>query len=726
MSDSTPDGRPAAPSLFEVFDAVVDLPVAERAAALDAVCRAPDGAADRALREQVEAMPEADAEAGRLDVPAADGAPIIVAEASEHARPTEAAGAQVGAWRLLRQVGQGGMGAVYLAERTAGGFEQRGALKRLLPAGAERVRRFEQERQILAGLTHPGIARLLDGGLAPSPGHREPSPYLVVEYVEGEPITDYAAQAGLGVRDRVRLFLQVCDAVGHAHQHLVVHRDLKPSNVLAAPDPQGGAPQTKLLDFGIAKLLAEEGDALTLTGFPALTPEYAAPEQVSGGAITTATDVYALGVLLFELLAGKRPYVVERGTLSGVVEAICRAEPAPLHAAAEPHTDRRALRGDLTAIVAKALAKEPARRYRSASELADDLRRHLDGLPVEARAPTAAYRVGRFVRRHRGGVAAAALVAALLLGGGVLYTVRVSAERTRAQAAALRAEEAAQAAELAAFRSAQTSLFLENVLTSSDPTGADPGSVTARELLDVAAARARADSSDDPIVPAQALNLVARVYLNLGLYDEAAAALDDAIDRFVSGGDDPLGHRDALLQLANLRYRQDRFQEAETHAEEALRLDSLHAPPEDGQRLPILNTLALAYSDTGREERSVEVLRELIGMRRAGMGDNPGANLALNLNNLGLVLLSLDRVDEAAPVLDEAVALAEEHRGPEHPYVAFALNARSGVHEKRGDVDEALADLERAEGIGAAALGADHPFVAHVRAEKERIRGAAR
>ena len=373
--------------------------------------------------------------------------------------PLDGPDARVGAYRLVRELGQGGMGAVHLAMRDDDAFHKRVALK-ILKRGMDTdsiVRRFRTERQILAGLDHPHIARLLDGGST-----ADGLPYLVMEYVDGVPLGEYADVRQLDTTRRLQLFLLLCGAVQYAHQSLVIHRDIKPANVLVTQD---GVP--KLLDFGIAKLLNAEltGQSLTAVTAPGLqlmTPEYASPEQVRGDAVTTATDVYSLGILLYELLTGRRPYRLTSRAVPEIVRVVCESEPlrpsvavtrpiepgdtdAPAtttgtHAAArrtrDPHRLRRRLEGDLDNIVMKAISKEPARRYGSVDQLAEDVRRHLAGLPVLARHDTLGYRTVKFVRRHRGAVTAAVAVFMALVAGiiGIAWQARVArTERQRAE-----------------------------------------------------------------------------------------------------------------------------------------------------------------------------------------------------------------------------------------------------------------------------------------------------
>ena len=380
---------------------------------------------------------------------------VALAAALGPAEEVVPTGRRIGVYRIVREIGRGGMGTVYLAERADDAFTQQVAIK-LIKRGMDTdqvLARFRAERQILASLDHPNIARLLDGGTTD-----DGLPYFVMEYIEGQPIDAYADAHRLSIPERLRLFQQVCGAVSYAHQHLIVHRDIKPVNILVTAD---GAP--KLLDFGIAKVLQAEDDATaTATGLRMLTPEYASPEQVEGRHATTVSDVYSLGVVLYELLTGRSPYRTRSRSPAEIAEAVCTTDPVRPSAAvaeAEPSlagrrrsgladdraaatglgsTDRlrRRLRGDLDTIVLTALRKEPARRYQSVEQLSADIRRHLDGLPVRARSDTFRYRAGKFVRRNRGMVAAGALVGLSLVGG----TIATAWQAREARAAQARAE----------------------------------------------------------------------------------------------------------------------------------------------------------------------------------------------------------------------------------------------------------------------------------------------
>ncbi|PAP78516.1 serine/threonine-protein kinase [Rubrivirga marina] len=386
-----------------------------------------DGACDDdALRAEVRELLDAHATAGdALTPPEAGGlADALV-------------GRGVGPWQVDAVLGEGGMGAVYRAHRVDGAYRREVALKMLQPGvpGAAVLRRFLAERDVLARLEHPGIARLYDAGV-----DAEGRPFLAMELVPGAQITAWAETAS--VEDRLDVFVQVCDAVAFAHQNLVVHRDLKPSNLLVTEG--GGRPRAVVLDFGIAKLLDAPDAETTRTGAGPLTPAYAAPEQVRGESVTTATDVYALGVVLYELLSGRRPYDVT-GASPTELERTLMTQPARPSAVVAERAHARRLRGDLDTVVLKAMAAEPERRYPTASALADDLRRHLAGEPVAARLPTTRYRVTRFVRRHRVGVGVAAAAVALLAVVVAAYTLRLRAERDRAEARFAIAREAARA-----------------------------------------------------------------------------------------------------------------------------------------------------------------------------------------------------------------------------------------------------------------------------------------
>jgi non-specific serine/threonine protein kinase/serine/threonine-protein kinase len=414
----------------ELFEVAVDLPPEERAVLLDNEC-----AGDDELRREVHSLLASD-----NDTEDFIEQPAFALPRDLFPKPAEerVSGRQIGAYKIIRELGRGGLGAVYLAARADDEYRKEVAIK-LVRRGLDTddiLRRFRNERQILAQLDHPNVARLIDGGTTD-----DGLPYFVMEYVKGEPIGAYCNAHALTTADRLNLFRKVCAAVTYAHQNLVIHRDLKPSNILVTHE---GEP--KLLDFGIAKLLGAEEDVLaqTMTGQQLMTPEYASPEQVKGEKITTASDVYSLGVFLYELLTGQRPYRLKTRTAEEIAHAITEQEPdRPSTLVAQAYKNSKIeirkskiLQGDLDNIVLKAMRKEPARRYASVAQFSDDIRRHLEGLPVIARKDTLRYRSGKFIRRHKLGVAAA-LVVFLTLIGGLIATFwearRATAQRDRAE-----------------------------------------------------------------------------------------------------------------------------------------------------------------------------------------------------------------------------------------------------------------------------------------------------
>ena len=399
----------------DLFDEAVELPPAEQAAFLDEL-----GAGDEGLRGEVASLLRASAASGEfLETPALSHVAENPFREDERSR--------IGPYAVLRELGHGGMGTVYLAARRDQGFEKTVAVK-LVRRGMDTdfvLERFSNERRILADLDHPNIARILDGGST-----EDGLPYFVMEYIPGRHLLDEASERGLSVRERLLLFQKVCGAVAYAHRHLVVHRDIKPSNILVTPD---GEP--KLLDFGLARVLQPdlsdgEGDR-TATALRFLTPDYASPEQVRGERIATSSDIYSLGVVLYELLVGKRPYRTTGAGVAEIARAVCEQEPPRPGAVVPP------LRGDCDNIVMTALRKEPERRYASVEAFSDDIGRHLDGRPIHARKDTFGYRAGKFIARHKAGVAATVVVAALLVGAlaaAIRQTRIATAQRAIAEA----------------------------------------------------------------------------------------------------------------------------------------------------------------------------------------------------------------------------------------------------------------------------------------------------
>jgi serine/threonine-protein kinase len=640
-----------------LFQQAADLDSAAQAAFLNEACPT-----DLALRAEVEALLRAERRSGA----GAFIADAIGRAARELADDSAASrvGERVGPYRLVREIGHGGMGTVYLAERADEHYQASVAIKfvRSGAASAELERRFRAERQILAALTHPNIAWLLDGGTAP-----DGTPYLVMEYVEGEPIDAWCDRRGLGLEGRLALFLRVCGGVQHAHQTLVVHRDLKPSNILVTAD---GTP--KLVEFGIAKLLAE-GDAEATGTLRLLTPAYGSPEQARGGHITVATDVYSLGVVLFKLLTGRTPLDLTGATPGEIERRICEEAPAaPSAAVTGAHAAwRRGLRGDVDTIVLKALRKEPDRRYASVEQLAQDLRRHMDGRPVRARPDTAGYRIGKFVRRHRWGVGATAALAGLT----AVYTLRLADERDRARTEATKA--------------AAVSDFLKGLFEVSDPSQSRGQSVTARELLDQGAHRIETGLAGQPEAQATIMRVIGEVYGALNQNDAARPLLLGALERHRAlYGEQHEEVAASLVSVGVLLQNSGEAVAAESSFRQALAIRQRRAPADDAGLAPVESRLAFLVEGAGRYEEAERLYRNALARnRRLYSGDDP--HVATILVRLGGLLRQTDRLDDAEPLLREAVAVQRKQYGRVHPRVASAVRNLAALRRDQGAFEEA-------------------------------------
>ena len=671
---------------------------------LDSAC---GGDAD--LRAEVEGMLAADEQAEDH----LDGLIAAVAEATAETTPaasTPSPPLQIGPYRVLDTIGHGGMSTVYLAERDDQHYQQRVAIKlvRLGPGAGEMRLHLRRERQILAGLDHPNIAKLLDGG-----NTADNLPYFVMDLVEGSSIDRYCAEQGLGVDERIRLFLDVCAAVEYAHANLVIHRDVKPSNILVT---QAGSP--KLLDFGIAKLLETDPETSspdlatpTATGLRLLTPEYASPEQVRGDSLTIATDVYSLGVLLFELLTGERPLAADLGRGRDLEQAILEGQPrrASEVAATSPTGEtlaraegsgerlRRRLEGDLDNIVGMALRKEPERRYASVERLADDLRRHLDGRPVGARPDTLRYRVGKFVGRHRGPVVAAALAVLVVVALVFFYTQRLKVERDRA----LREER----------ESAQVARLLVDLFATADPEVHGGETLDAREILALGATRLRAELADQGELRADLLEHIATIYLRLGLYEPAEPLLAEVqtLRHQLLADDDP-GHANVLHLRGRWLEATDRFDEAEEAHRHALALREAALgsdAPEVADSLTDLANLFFANEDF---DAAGKLFRRALDLRRRVLEpDDP--RIATSLNDLGTTIYRQRDFDTAEPLLSEALNRRLEHFGEIHPAVAQSSSTLASVTAGRGDYGRAQALFAQALVIRRQVYGSDHPVV---------------
>ncbi|HEX5124230.1 MAG TPA: tetratricopeptide repeat protein [Rhodanobacteraceae bacterium] len=658
----------------ELFAEAIDLPADERSAWLATQC-----GDDAALRAEVEQLLRADAKAHDF----MESPPASVADAAA-AFAHDASPATFGVYRVVRSLGQGGMGEVWLAERNDGEFEQRVAIKRLTYPTPGLLQRFRLERQILARLEHPNIARLIDGGL-----DANGIPYLAMEYVEGVPITAYARDRGLGVAARLRLFVRVCEAVQYAHQNLVVHRDLKPSNIFVIAD---GTP--KLLDFGIAKVLTtdDSGEA-TQTIARLMTPDYAAPEQFTGDAITTATDVYALGIVLYELLAGTRPYRSAKTGDAAVIAALRGDAPAPSAAVDRTSADgaarRRALRGDLDRIALKAIAKEPARRYASAEALAADVRRHLEGRPVTARGDGAWYRLGKFVRRNRYALAAAIFVVAI----GVAATVVSLEQAARANAQAARAEAARR--------------FLIGVFEQASPDENRGRPMTAHELLEKGEQRLAGADLAAPATRADLTGLIGGLYWDLGDYARAEPLLKEALA--LTDANDIPGEVKArvLVTAASVESERSQNDDARQHAEKALahaeRAGAIAAP----ERSDALRIHVRILTEQGDLDRAETEVRRLLADDEIAYGKDSIA-VAKDWALLAHALDELSRYPESVAAFEKALALDRNLLGARSAQAGQDLNDLGFALSHKGDYVAAERVLGEALDIKREIYGAAH------------------
>jgi serine/threonine-protein kinase len=638
------------------------------------------GAADPSLRREVEDLLAGEREATPLTAAVASAVVTAVTSPGE-------LGLRVGHYQLEAVVGRGGMGTVYLARRADGQYDARVAVKlaRRDLDGELAAARFRLERQYLAALEHPFIARLLDGGVT-----EDGRLYLVLEYVDGIPVDAYCASRALGLDGRLRLFRGVCAAVEYAHQRLIVHRDLKPSNVLVCAD---GTP--KLVDFGIAKLVGPDANAPTTVDVGRfLTPGYASPEQRAGAPATTACDVYSLGVLLHEVLAGCLPrFAGEReGAAEGLgAEPMAMSAAAALDAGGPAPTGRavnaRALRGDLDSIVARALRSAPADRYRTVTALDDDLRRFLEGEPVRARRATLAYRARKFVRRHALGVGMTGALALSLSSGGVLYAVEARTTAQARSAAARRGE------------------FLAKVLQSADPAGGRRD-VTVAEVLDSSAAQLARERGEDPAVAASLFEVLAETNKNLGRYQQAVDACDHALALLRAHRGDPGSIADALMTRGDSLRHAGALGEAEASLREAL--DLLGAGRGVlAARAQALDLLGIVLKQAGREQDAEAAYREAIALYGAVRGEASG-RVAYPLSNLGVLLGEQGRYAEASALVGEALAVARKRLPADHPDVlSFELD-QAGALMGRHATGEAEPLLRHVVEARTRTLGPEH------------------
>jgi serine/threonine protein kinase/Tfp pilus assembly protein PilF len=654
------------PRIKELFHTVLELEPDQRAAYLDAACNG-----DGSLRGEVESMvacfePAVDF----IEAPPFQFAADLLA----HEESASIEGQRIGPYRVEREIGRGGMGTVYLAARDDDQYHKQVAIK-LIKRGMDTdfiVQRFRNERQILAHLDHPNIARLLDGGATD-----EGLPFFVMEYIDGKPVTEYCELKELSIPDRLKLFLNVCAAVSYAHQNLVIHRDLKPGNILITSE---GSP--KLLDFGIAKLLNPELSAQTIehtaTVLRLMTPDYASPEQVRGDAITTASDVYSLGVLLYELLTGHKPYRLKNRSPEAFEQVICRQEPdKPSNASAEfgiqnadlktsarrsatnPQSairNPKLLKGDLDNIVLMAMRKEPKRRYSSVEQFAEDIRRHLEGLPVIARKDTFSYRASKFIRRNKLAVAAAAAIFLTLIAG-------IAATGWQARAVARQAKVAAEQRDTARIETAKAeriNKFMQDMLASANANwyasghGGKGGDTRVIDVLNQAAQRLETELNDQPEIKAELYRTIGTTYLGIGRQDLA-------VPQF----------------RASLKIYRELYGERHLKVAEALYF--------------------LASSLVGVEGRDVAepLFREAVELQRElpGGDNNYLPHMVLEYGNL---LVAKGDSVRAESLILEAIDLFRKHYGDSHVTVGAAYASLASLYENRGDLQKSEASYRKA------------------------------
>ncbi|HSN54543.1 MAG TPA: serine/threonine-protein kinase [Candidatus Sulfomarinibacteraceae bacterium] len=706
----------------ELFLRVADLDPAAREAHLDEAC-----GEDRDLRHEVESLlgqnDRSDTFLPRLIEHAAQD--LVGDPASDPAaRP-----ARIGPYRVIELLGRGGMGSVYLAEREGGPFQQQVALK-VLRTGlndTDMAARFKSERQILADLRHPNIAGLVDGGTT-----EDGVPFLAMEYVQGRRIDRWCDQDQKSIEQRIDLFRVVCSAVQAAHRSLVVHRDLKPANILVTTDGH-----VKLLDFGIAKILGPSSHShtvvVTRTIDRLLTPAFASPEQVSGDAVTTASDVYSLGVILYELLAGTNPHAFKDHSATEIERVVCRTDPerpsqavrrrigtakgaeaARLRGLSEDRLARR-LAGDLDTIVMTALRKEPDRRYSSVEALSEDLRRHAAGLPVMARPDTLTYRASKFVRRHRTAVAATSAAMIAVLAFGVQSSVNAR-EAVRERDRALAAEERAR---IEAETADRVSAFLIDLFRVADPSESRGEEVSVRALLDRGAGRIDDELAGEPEIQARLLEAVGEVYSNLGEYATAGELLERSVDLLREN--DPASPElpEALNGYAKVRFDLGDRDAAEALSQEALSVARQTFDGDHQQTALALNNLGWIAYEKGAYEEAERVLSEALEMRRRVWGDEHG-EVAETLFNLGTVALELNRVDEAVARMEQAHDMRRRILGPDHPVTLGGIGNVVAALEAQKQYSRGLQRLAETIPTAIGIFGPEHPDIAYLEVMRGR------
>jgi len=652
---------------------------------------------------------------------------------------------QIGHWRLIKPLGEGGMGVIYLAERADGMYNQMAAIK-LLHRGlevGESIRRFEQERHILASLDHPNIAGLFDGGVT-----EDARPWLAMEYVDGIPITTWCREYNATLKQRLDLFEQVCKAVRYAHRNLIVHRDLKPENILVAKDGI-----IKVLDFGIAKLLDDELSPEqrlhTQTGLRVMSLDYAAPEQIDGESVTTATDVHGLGMLLFELLTGKYPFDLQ-GLKRVQIEQVLRNQTPDKPSSVTPDLRSR-LRGDLDAIVLKALRKEPGQRYENAGQLLDDIERYHSYLPVVARRDTFRYRLGKFYKRYRGKVVASTIILTVLITLITYYTYRITEERN--------------AEKIEVQRANQVTDFLISIFNYSNPTTRHSSDITAREILDNSTVSIHDKLKDQPGTQARLYDAVGQIYQNLGLlekarnlyskalvigweqvkqakadstqlafiytdygdlyrdlgkYDSASGYLNKAVelDKLDSEKKDQLAM--SLASLAWVELLRGHLTVADSLYQETLRIQERLNGRSSLEYAAVLQQVGWLEQYRGNSAKADSLFRVILPIREKFQG-NDHPDVATLLHSMGWISYKLENYDEAIKIDKKALALRKKIFGEKHPDIAWTMNNLAIVELEKGNTQVAGSLLSKSFAMRRELLGEQHPLTMQSLGELARV-----
>ena len=625
-------------------------------------------------------------------------------------------GKTFGNYRAIKQIGTGGMGSVYLAERIDGHFEQQVALKVVKPGmnSQEIISRFEEERQILARLQHPNIARLLDGGIS-----EMGLPYFTMEYVDGKPITEYCDEKNLTIDQRLKLFRKVCEAILYAHQNLVIHRDIKPSNILVKEDGT-----VKLLDFGIAKVFEEDEDQkyVTRTGMRVMTPEYASPEQVKGEPVSTATDIYSLGLILYQLLSGCPPYELKSTSALEMERVICLTEPqkpssmmTKIHAIKLKSDEeispeiisknrgtsvsrlKKRISGDLDNICLTAIRKEPERRYSSIAQLITDIDNHLTGQPITARKSTASYRAKKFVLRHKAGVIVIAIAVLIIALVTTFYTIQLAEERDKAQ--------------LEAEKSKKVSEFLSGIFKVSDPEQSRGETITARELLDNGVKKIDRELSDQPEVLANMLGVTGNVYESLGLYEKALPLLSRSyeLSDSIFGSQSPETAK-SLNDLANLNFAMGNYEPAIEKFDKAIVIRKSVFGESSLETAESMNDLAMVLREEGKYDEAEKLLNHSLSIRKKFI-HGKSSEVALSMNNLAMVKEDKGEYDEAKKLFKESLEMLENLYGKIHPSVSETMGNFAGLLQEMGKYEDASKLFNETLEIDKALYGDIHPQI---------------